>query len=172
MPATTTTDRTRARSVVPAVAQQRSRCPTTGLSSARWSAPSADASYLPSLISLPEKPGAPEYTRPGQFSARLGLEYDPVYVLGQLDRPMEFARAVLSLSGEVSPRRLGDRRALLGLLDDMNQHLDRSASHLLAAAAKAFSLLTAPKTKAAFDLAQEPQSVRDRYGRRSTACRC
>src|SRR5439155_7742247 len=31
--------------------------------------------YLPSLITLPQKPGFPEYTRPGQFAARLGLEY-------------------------------------------------------------------------------------------------
>ena len=38
--------------------------------------------YLPSLITLPQKPGFAEYTRPGQFAARLGLEYDPVYVLG------------------------------------------------------------------------------------------
>src|SRR5438477_1124093 len=31
--------------------------------------------YLPSLITLPQKPGAPQYTRPGQFSAKLGIEY-------------------------------------------------------------------------------------------------
>src|SRR5437588_7726833 len=28
--------------------------------------------YLPSLISIPEKPGFPTYTRPGQFAALLG----------------------------------------------------------------------------------------------------
>src|SRR5947209_9207193 len=46
--------------------------------------------YLPSLVTLPQKPGAPEYTRPGQFAARLGLDYDPVYVLGNLDKPTQF----------------------------------------------------------------------------------
>ncbi len=38
--------------------------------------------FLPNAISLPHKEGAPEYTRPGQFAARLGLEFDPVFVDG------------------------------------------------------------------------------------------
>src|ERR1700722_11409100 len=73
--------------------------------------------YLPSLITLPQKPGAPRYTRPGQFSARLGNEYDPVYLLGSLDRPGEFSAPVLTLEGDVSPGRLADRRTLLDALD-------------------------------------------------------
>src|SRR5438477_5056225 len=32
--------------------------------------------YLPQIVSLPQKPGFPSYTRPGQFAARLGLEHD------------------------------------------------------------------------------------------------
>ncbi len=121
--------------------------------------------YLPSLISLPQKPGHPEYTRPGQFSARLGVEYDPVYVLGTHDKPTEFTTPVLTLSDEVSPQRLQGRRSLLDALDDMNRNVDRSAATGYAKQqAKAFSLLTATKTKAAFDLNAEPQSVRDRYG--------
>jgi hypothetical protein len=122
--------------------------------------------YLPSLISLPEKPGFPEYTRPGQFSAKLGLEFDPVYVLGKLDKPMEFASPELALSGEVSVQRFEDRRSLLGTLDAMNRHLDRSLIVPFAKQqAKAFSLLTASKTKAAFNIGQEPPAVRDRYGK-------
>jgi hypothetical protein len=46
--------------------------------------------YLPSLITLPQKPGFPEYTQPGQFAARLGWEHDASYVLGKLERPLEF----------------------------------------------------------------------------------
>src|SRR5579872_1277612 len=59
--------------------------------------------YLPSLLTLPQKPGAPRYTRPGQFAARLGAEYDPVYLLGSLDRPDRFSAPVLTLEGDVSP---------------------------------------------------------------------
>jgi hypothetical protein len=35
--------------------------------------------HLPSAITLPHKEVAPEYTRPGQFAARLGIESDPVF---------------------------------------------------------------------------------------------
>lgn len=121
--------------------------------------------YLPSLLSLPQKPGFPEYTRPGQFAARLGLEFDPVYVLGKLDRPAEFAAPVLELSGDVSPQRLADRRHLLHALDDATRAVDRSTADTLnKQRGKAFSLLTASQTKAAFDLNQEPPRVRERYG--------
>jgi uncharacterized protein (DUF1501 family) len=121
--------------------------------------------YLPSLISLPQKPGFPEYTRPGQFSAKLGLDYDPVYVLGKLDKPTDFAAPVLTLSGDLTTQRLGERRSLLRTLDEMNRRLDRSAvTDYSRQQSKAFSLLTATRTKAAFDLMQEPQAVRDRYG--------
>jgi hypothetical protein len=121
--------------------------------------------YLPSLLTLPEKPGAPQYTRPGQFAARLGIEYDPVYLLGALDRPAEFAAPVLTLEGDVPPRRLADRRSLLTALDGAERALDRGATTAWSKQqARAFSLLTAPQTKGAFDLGREPQSVRDRYG--------
>ena len=52
-----------------------SRSPTTGRS---WAAVAASkraaaSRICPSLIALPHKPGFPEYTRPGQFAARLGF---------------------------------------------------------------------------------------------------
>src|SRR5437764_13029983 len=37
---------------------------------------------LPQIVALPQKPGFPSYTRPGQFAARLGMEHDAAYVLG------------------------------------------------------------------------------------------
>ena len=80
--------------------------------------------YLPSLIALPQKPGFPEYTRPGQFSAQLGVEFDPVYVLGQLDKPTEFAAPTLTLSGDVSVGRMTDRRSLLRSLDDASRSVE------------------------------------------------
>src|SRR5690349_21147925 len=73
---------------------------------------------LPSAITLPHKEGAPEYTRPGQFSARLGIEFDPVFVEGTRERPLDFTVPALSLGGDVSADRLLDRRSLLEALDD------------------------------------------------------
>jgi hypothetical protein len=122
--------------------------------------------YLPPLISLPEKTGAPEYTRPGQFAARLGMEYDPVYVLGQLDRPEQFVVPELTLQGDVDSRRLASRRHLLAALDGAARDLDgRAAAGLYSRhQQKAFRLLSSPQTKTAFDITREPRAVREKYG--------
>src|SRR5438105_6399296 len=74
--------------------------------------------FLPSAVTLPHKEGAPEYTRPGQFAARLGIAYDPVFVEGTRERPLDFAVPALSLRGDVGAERLLGRRGLLQGLDD------------------------------------------------------
>jgi uncharacterized protein (DUF1501 family) len=122
--------------------------------------------FLPSAITLPQKEGAPEYTRPGQFAARLGLEYDPVFVDGSRERPLDFAVPALSLRSDIPGVRLLARRDLLKALDDIERFVDRSPAvrdygkHQN----KAFALLASRQTKAAFDLSLEPATVRDRYG--------
>jgi uncharacterized protein (DUF1501 family) len=122
--------------------------------------------FFPSAITLPHKEGAPEYTRPGQFAARLGLEYDPVFVDGSRERPLEFVVPALSLQGDVSPEQLLARRTLLEAIDDAH----RVAEESLAARdygkqqQRAFTLLASRQTKAAFDLRAEPEPLRARYG--------
>jgi hypothetical protein len=122
--------------------------------------------YLPSLIALPQKPGFPEYTRPGQFAARLGLEYDASYLLGDLDRPLEFVVPTLTLQGDVDADRLASRRRLLHALDRAARDAERAPERTFdRQQEKAFSLLSSPRTKGAFDVAREPPAVRDRYGK-------
>ncbi|MBI5761166.1 MAG: DUF1501 domain-containing protein [Planctomycetales bacterium] len=127
--------------------------------------------YLPSAITLPQKEGAPEYTRPGQFAARIGIEYDPVFVDGSREKPLEFSAPALKLSGDTTVARLGSRRELLAALDDAQRLTDRSlaAGDYSKQQHKAFSLLTSTQTKAAFDIHAEPESVREKYGRTITA---
>ncbi len=122
--------------------------------------------YLPSLISLPQKPGFPEYTRPGQFAARLGLEYDASYVLGNLECPLEFTAPALTLQGEVDAARLQSRRHLLDTLDNAARSTEQRGSTrtYTRLQEKAFSLLASSQTKGAFDVSKEPPTVRDRYG--------
>jgi uncharacterized protein (DUF1501 family) len=121
---------------------------------------------LPQTITLPHKEGAPEYTRPGQFGARLGLEYDPVFVEGSRENPLGFSAPAVSLRGDVSVDRLLARRGLLTALDDAERLADRSAAagDFSKQQRKAFTLLLSPQTKAAFDLRSEPDAVRARYG--------
>jgi uncharacterized protein (DUF1501 family) len=122
--------------------------------------------HLPSAITLPHKEGAPEYTRPGQFAARLGIEYNPVFVEGTRERPLDFSVPALSLQGDISGDRLLDRRGLLRALDDA-QHLaehSHTARDYANQQQKAFALLTSRQTMAAFDLRAEPEHLRERFG--------
>jgi hypothetical protein len=121
---------------------------------------------LPSLVTLPQKPGAPQYTRPGQFSARLGLEFDPIYVLGERERPMEFTVPALALEGNVSVDRLVSRRTLLDAVDSTLRTFDfaAAAGRYTRQQLRAFSLLASSRSKAAFDLTQESAATRERYG--------
>jgi len=123
--------------------------------------------YLPSLITLPSKPGAPLHTRPGQFSAKLGLEYDPVYLYAENDKPQSFTVPSLKLIGDITVDRINQRRDLLASLDQDQRLIDRAAGvgNYNLQQEKAFSLLCSPQTKAAFDISKEPEALKARYGK-------
>lgn len=123
--------------------------------------------YLPQLVTLPEKTGFPEFTRPGQFAARLGLEYDPMYVLGQFQRPMDFVIPALTLQGDVDGRRLESRRDLLRAIDASTRSVEETIQnhHYSRQQERAFSMLGSSRLKQAFDLSKEPAAVRNRYGK-------
>lgn len=122
--------------------------------------------HLPSAITLPQKEDAPQYTRPGQFAARLGIEYDPVFVEGSREKPLDFAVPALTLGGDISGERLQDRSSLLRSIDATHRLTDDSAAsrEYSVHQRKAFALLSSRQTKAAFDLRAEPESNRERYG--------
>jgi len=122
--------------------------------------------YLPSAITLPGKEGAPEYTRPGQFSARLGIAYDPVFVDGTRERPLDFTVPALGLRGDVTSDQMLNRRDLLHTLDRARRRaeLNPAVRDYTIQQQRAFTLLASARTQSAFDLRREPQTVRDRYG--------
>jgi uncharacterized protein (DUF1501 family) len=121
---------------------------------------------FPNAITLPHKEGAPQYTRPGQFSARLGIEYDPLFVEGTREKPLDFAVPALALAGDTTPERVASRRELLAELDGAQRRAEASGApaDYRKYQQKAFSLLTSRETKAAFDLRSEPEQVRASYG--------
>lgn len=121
---------------------------------------------LPNVITLPHKPSKAPYTRPGQFAAKLGVEYDPVYVDATLDKPLEFRAPSLSLHGSTSPSELQSRQQMLGRINQARRDLDRvaSESNWKKQQERSMQLLLSAKTSQAFDLASEPESVRQLYG--------
>lgn len=124
-------------------------------------------SGMPNAITLPYKPSQAPYTRPGQFAARLGVKYDPLYVYGRRDKPTEFRAPDLVLSTDVPARRLVDRQELLAGLDGARRDFDQYSAvrTWTSQQERALSLLTSARTTAAFDVASEPAALLDRYGR-------
>jgi uncharacterized protein (DUF1501 family) len=121
---------------------------------------------LPSVISLPHKPSKLPYTRPGQFAGRLGLEFDPFYLQGKFEEPLNFSAPTLTMEGGMSAGRLEARRELLRALDDARRELDHEMQvrNYLQQQEKAFAFLSSSGTTGAFDIASEPLAVRERYG--------
>ena len=144
-----------------------SRCRPTGRSSAPSWPPSARRTpTCRRCCTLPQKPGAPQYTRPGQFAARLGIEYDPVYLLGTLDRPTRVRRP------GPDPRRrraaaapVADRRSLLASSTAPNAPSTAAPPRLgRSSSAGVLAVDAPPQTKGAFNLRAEPQAVRRPLG--------
>ncbi len=123
-------------------------------------------SHLPNFITLPQKEGAPAYTRPGQFAAKLGLEFDPLYVEGDSKNPLKFQVPALVLQEGTTATRLNDRHTLLQRLDETRRDFDSSAEAQTwnAQQQRAMSLLLSTGTTTAFDVTREPQALRERYG--------
>lgn len=120
---------------------------------------------LPQIITLPHKPSRAPFTRPGQFAGRIGNLHDPFYLFGDHAEPLRFNAPALTL--QTGQGRLDDRKQLLGALNDARKSLDEEAAvqNYTEQQAKAFSLLSAEDTTEAFDIASEPLSVRERYGK-------
>ncbi len=98
-------------------------------------------------------------------AAYLGPSYVPFNVPGD---PGEAGFSVKNLSVDQKlSERLDDRVALLGHFDRLRRSVDESG--LMNAMDRfnrqAVSMLTSDKARNAFDLSQEPQALRDRYGR-------
>ena len=121
---------------------------------------------LPNVITLPHKPSKAPYTRPGQFAARLGAEYDPLYVSGSRDRPLEFRAPALVLDGEVTADRLAARHELRRAVDTARRDYEMQVNPVWdRLQQRAVDLLGSAGTSAAFDLSSEPAKLLDRFGR-------
>jgi Protein of unknown function (DUF1501) len=103
---------------------------------------------------------------PGTGAGFLKAHYDPLVIIDNPDRD-DFAVPELALPHEVSPGRLTSRRELLRTVDRQLGQLGDSAAigRLESYRQRAYGLVTSTHTRHAFDLSEEPASVRDRYGR-------
>jgi hypothetical protein len=119
------------------------------------------------FVSLPyiTQEGAGGPPQPGFFGGLMGKSRDPLFVVNDPNSP-NFTIPELTLSTEVNTSRLESRRALKGQLD---QHLpDQSSRSVVGVAgfqSQALDLLSSPATQQAFQLNQESDAARQKYGR-------
>jgi hypothetical protein len=124
-----------------------------------------------SVISRFRGPGGgqvPPYVSLDQYYADHGEVENPQYV-GAAHRPFLFGSEgvrSLGLHKSMTPERLAERRGLAEAFDGLRREVDARAE--LGAmdefSARAIEMITSPRARAAFDLAREPDRVRERYG--------
>ena len=123
---------------------------------------------LPGVVQLPALSGeVTNYINPGQFSGRLGPEHEPFLVRGDLDKPRDLVVPMLQRPAEINLGRLGSRQSLLQQIDlrpSQPHFAKKPLESFEQYQRKAFSLLTSEKSQKAFDITQEPEHVRARYG--------
>jgi len=133
---------------------------------------------LPGAVCLPCYPGWGDgYRRPGPYGGYLGSQYDPLFGMcqptlqrtdlgkGQYDLVLPLGEPMVeALHATVG---LDQRRTLLQQINRQFGIADSSPAmqRLDHFQQRAFELLSSSKTRRAFDLSQEPDGTRDRYGR-------
>ena len=108
----------------------------------------------------------------GQFGGFLGRAHEPL-ILGDVTEPSSLLQG-LQQRGDLPDLRLDSRKSLLSQLDRARQQGDKSLlEHDRDTLMKqAFELLASPQAGKAFDLSQEPDKVRERYGRNRAGQAC
>lgn len=120
---------------------------------------------MPTYVSYPYRI-ADGSTTPGQRASFLGKMHDPFFVSNDPNAP-DFRLPQLSLPSDVSLERLGDRRELQQLINSQTQQLESSdvARGLDSYYGRALGMLHSQKVREAFDLSNEPDALREAYGR-------
>ncbi len=104
---------------------------------------------------------------PGQDAGFLGGASAPWLFRCEPNSP-DFRVPEFTLASDVTLGRVAGRRSLLGQIEQLGREAAANPTvlgHYDDATRQAFDLLTAPASRAAFRLADEPDASRDRYGR-------
>jgi hypothetical protein len=127
---------------------------------------------LPRFVSFPYVIRDGSIT-PGQRATYLGRKHDPMRVLNDPAKE-NFRLPELSLPAGMSSDRLADRREMQQIVNSQVSWLDETseAQGLDAHYERALDMLTSNRVRKAFDLAAEPEKIRDGYGRTTYGQSC
>lgn len=121
---------------------------------------------LPPFVVLPELMGSGGGNLPnGQAAGFLGKAHDPFVLNADPSKP-DFVVPDLLPPRQIGEARLDRRRKLRDIVDQAVSGFEQSenAQLLDSSFQSAFRIMTSTQAREAFDLAREPQAVRERYG--------
>ena len=110
------------------------------------------------------KEGAGGPPQPGFFGGFLGHSYDPLFVLQDPNAP-DFRVPELTLQNEVSNQRLSARRQLFEATGIATAEGRSAQVEMSRMQERALDILSSEHTQRAFRLSDEPDKLRDSYGR-------
>ncbi|HVS36795.1 MAG TPA: DUF1501 domain-containing protein [Gemmataceae bacterium] len=113
---------------------------------------------------------APLLPAPGQFAGQLGASFEPL-LLGDVTTG-DAGIAGLDPTPDLPPMRLDERKSLLEALEDQDRRPAPAGAAMKTLYGEAYRLLSAPGFRRAFRLDQEPEAVRDAYGRHRSGQAC
>ncbi|WP_437186902.1 DUF1501 domain-containing protein [Planctomicrobium sp. SH668] len=124
---------------------------------------------LPSFVAMPWKafhPAAPGGEAPGQHGGWMGSAYDGMLLTGDPNQPAWQPQG-LSLPADIQMERLQSRVELLRMLDAQRSTLHRSLETTAFGnhQSRAMEMVGSEQVRSAFDLSQESDAMRERYGR-------
>ena len=117
---------------------------------------------IPEFVHLPDVMSNMGYDIPGQRAGFLGASYDPLVAGDPSAKKYRIPGLKFPKGG--SRERLNARRSLLETLDRNQDQTAEAFSNLGTHYEKAFTLLASNDTRNAFNLSDEPESLRIRYG--------
>jgi len=121
---------------------------------------------LPTAIHVPYRVRFTGQGVVGESAGWLGSKYDPWLMDGDPSKPDFHVPDLLPVPG-FTVDRLANRQRLLEQIDTYRCDLERELGtrQLTDAQERAFAVTTSAQTRRAFDLKQEPDGLRERYGR-------
>ena len=125
-------------------------------------------SAVPRFVTLPDYIAVAGPVRAGQHAGFLGSRVDPMVIRGNPNDD-DFKPVDLALVPNVVPGRLAARRGLLAASNARGRLAGLRSSEILrqyeSSHRKAFDLLASGRTRRAFNIGEEPEALRRRYGR-------
>jgi hypothetical protein len=127
---------------------------------------------VPAFVSYPHVLRDGSIT-PGQHASFLGKAFDPFFI-GRDPNRQDFRLPELSLPASLALGRLEDRRGLQQLIDRQSSlsSWSETAQGIDTFYSRALTMLSAPRVKRAFELSEEPERLRDAYGRTTYGQSC